>query len=511
MKLLNRFVVKKCEHGLLLKDGEFHAILGAGQHKRFDWQGRLTLQACPQNSPLHDTSLERYLRQYEPALVEQYFDSLDVAEHEVGLYFEDGKLKALLAPGSQRLQWKGPVAQHVERIDLRQGRRIDAALQARLQQPGITGMNNVLLVKVPTFNVGVLRIDGVVSELLPVGQYGFWACGAKVEVETVDTRWAVSELNAEEFHAQGMDEHFVTMDLGADEVGLRLEDGKLVEVLPPDSRRQYWKAQARHELQRISLSQGLRLADELVARMNRPGVAGMEHVLLALVPAFHVGVLKIDGVVVGLLEPGQHGYLRCGSQVEIEMVDTRLQALEVSGQEILTRDKVSLRLSLVANWRYLDVLGAHARMSKPVEHLYRELQFGLRAAVGTRTLDELLENKQLIDDSVNEHLLKQLQGSGLEVGSLGVRDIILPGEMKTLLAQVVEAEKAAQANVIRRREETQATRSLLNTAKVMEGSATALRLKELETLERVAERIDRISVFGGLDQVLNGLVSIKAG
>lgn len=81
--------------------------------------------------------------------------------------------------------------------------------------------------------------------------------------------------------------------------------------------------------------------------------------------------------------------------------------------------------------------------------------------------------------------------------------------MKALLAQVVEAEKAAQANVIRRREETSATRSLLNTAKVMEENPTALRLKELETLERVAERIDRISVFGGLDQVLNGLVTLK--
>ena len=77
------------------------------------------------------------------------------------------------------------------------------------------------------------------------------------------------------------------------------------------------------------------------------------------------------------------------------------------------------------------------------------------------------------------------------------------------LAQVVEAEKAAQANVIRRREETAATRSLLNTAKVMEDNPVALRMKELETLERVAERIDKISVVGGLDQVLNGLVKLR--
>jgi len=71
------------------------------------------------------------------------------------------------------------------------------------------------------------------------------------------------------------------------------------------------------------------------------------------------------------------------------------------------------------------------------------------------------------------------------------------------------AVKAAEANVIRRREETAATRSLLNTAKVMEDNPIALRLKELETLERVAERIDKISVFGGLDQVLNGLVKLR--
>ena len=103
---------------------------------------------------------------------------------------------------------------------------------------------------------------------------------------------------------------------------------------------------------------------------------------------------------------------------------------------------------------------------------------------------------------------RKFDGLGLHIGSVGVKDIILPGEMKTILAQVVEAEKSAEANVIRRREETAATRSLLNTAKVMEDNPTALRLKELETLERVAERIDRISVFGGLDQVLSGLVRI---
>ena len=195
--------------------------------------------------------------------------------------------------------------------------------------------------------------------------------------------------------------------------------------------------------------------------------------------------------------------------IVVETVDTRLQNQEVSGQEILTKDKVALRISLIATWQFSDVLLAFAKLNKPAEHLYRELQFALREAIGERTLDTLLENKQ----SLNKLLLDAVQGKlanfGIDVSSVGLRDIILPGEMKTILAQVVEAQKAAEANVIKRREETNATRSLLNTAKVMEENATALRLKELETLERVAERIDKISVFGGLDQVLNGLISIK--
>ncbi|KDN97210.1 MULTISPECIES: slipin family protein [Pseudomonas] len=381
MKLLKRFIVKKNERGLLFCEGDFVSILEPGVHKRFDLHNRLTVETFSLNTSLFEHRLAGYLRQSEPALVEQYFERMDLAENEAGLRFEDGALVELLAPGSRQLYWKGQSAQTLQRIDLSQTYRLDTSLVAQLNQPKLRGRS----------------------------------------------------------------------------------------------------------------------------------LAGLEAVLLSAVPAFHVGVLKVDGVVEELLGAGQYGFWRFNRQVSVELVDMRIQAMEISGQEILTRDKVSLRLNLAANWRYSDVLGAFAQLSKPLEHLYREVQFGLRAAVGTRTLDELLENKQLIDDSVSQYLQDKLIGSGIEVSGLGVRDIILPGEMKTLLAQVVEAEKAAQANVIRRREETSATRSLLNTAKVMEDNPTALRLKELETLERVAERIDRISVFGGLDQVLNGLVSIKAG
>ncbi|HPT50547.1 MAG TPA: slipin family protein [Accumulibacter sp.] len=307
--------------------------------------------------------------------------------------------------------------------------------------------------------------------------------------------------------------HFVGMELSEDEVGLRYENDVLVEVLPPAARCFYWRGLLAQRLEKIDLRDGAALPAEMVKRLLQPSlrgrpVSGLNGVFVVQVPAAHVGLLRIDGVQQPLLSPGVSAYWRFNRDLHLELVDMRWQSMEVSGQEILTRDKVGLRLNLAATWRFDDVSTAFDKLAKPAEHLYRELQFGLRAAVGTRNLDELLENKQLIDEVVSDHVAKKLAGFGLEIGGVGVKDIVLPGEMKAILAQVVEAGKAAEANVIRRREETAATRSLLNTAKVMEDNPTALRLKELETLERVAERIDRISVFGGLDQVLNGLVTL---
>lgn len=307
---------------------------------------------------------------------------------------------------------------------------------------------------------------------------------------------------------------FVRVELNEHEVGLRTENGVLVEVLPPATRKLYWKGIVDVQVEVIDIAETAEVPAPVVARLLqtqlRPrAVQGLAGVLQVQVPEHGAGIVWIDGKVQRLLVPGSYAFWKFNRNVAVELVDLRLQAVEVQGQEILTKDKVALRLNLSATWRFTDVLTAFTQLAKPADHLYRELQFGLRAAVGTRTLDELLENKTVIDEVVTAQVRTKLAAYGLELDGVGVKDIVLPGEMKTILAQVVASAKSAEANVIRRREETAATRSLLNTAKVMEDNPVALRLKELETLERVAERIDKISVFGGLDQVLNGLVKLR--
>jgi regulator of protease activity HflC (stomatin/prohibitin superfamily) len=365
---------------------------------------------------------------------------------------------------------------------------------------------------------GLLLRDGDFERVLQPGTHWLFDALGNVRVDVFALeQTAFAHPLAEYLMAREpevVEREFVRVELGEHEVGLRTENGVLVEVLAPTTRRLYWKGLVDVRVEVIDIGATADVPAPIVARLvqtqlRQRAVAGLGGVLQVQVPDFGAGLLTVDGRIDGLLAPGAHAFWKFNRNVTVDLVDLRLQALEVTGQEILTRDKVALRLNLSATWRYADVLKAHRELAKPADHLYRELQFGLRAAVGTRTLDELLENKTVLDDVVAAQVRGRLAGLGLELDGVGVKDIVLPGEMKTILAQVVEAGKAAEANVIRRREETAATRSLLNTAKVMEDNPVALRLKELETLERVAERIDKISVFGGLDQVLNGLVKLR--
>ena len=125
------------------------------------------------------------------------------------------------------------------------------------------------------------------------------------------------------------------------------------------------------------------------------------------------------------------------------------------------------------------------------------MQLILREYVGSFTFDEILGKKEEIGNYVTVKLKEQTLQLGLELVFAGVKDIILPGEIKDILNQVLIAEKKAQANVIMRREETASTRSLLNTAKLMEQNELLFKLKEMEYIERISEKINQISLSGG--------------
>lgn len=305
-----------------------------------------------------------------------------------------------------------------------------------------------------------------------------------------------------------LDSHFVLADLTADEVGLVYRNGKLEDVLAPGTRRLYWCGPRRITIERVTLGADLSVRADLIGRLRQLGI--LSKVAVAVdVPTESVGLLFVDGTLASMLAPGAHAFWSFRKNVSAEVVELRVQAIEVSGQELLTRDKVSLRVNLAASMRVTDAIAARTRVTKFGEQVYRELQFGLRKVVSAKTLDELLGDKASLDANIHAYVRGKVAPFGVEVLGVGVKDVILPGEMKDILNGVVQAEKAAQANVIRRREEANATRSLLNTARLIEESPVLMRLKELEALEKVTEKIDKLTVFGGLDGVLKQLVTMK--
>ena len=152
----------------------------------------------------------------------------------------------------------------------------------------------------------------------------------------------------------------------------------------------------------------------------------------------------------------------------------------------MTADKVTLRMNAVVTYRIVDARQAVTVSDGFAQSLYREAQLALRAVVGTRDLDTFLTEKDAVTNAFEEAVRRRASDLGLAIISVGVRDIILPGEMKDLMNKVTEAKKAAEANLIVRREETAAMRSQANTAKILQDNPTLMRLRELEVLEKVA-------------------------
>jgi regulator of protease activity HflC (stomatin/prohibitin superfamily) len=366
---------------------------------------------------------------------------------------------------------------------------------------------------------GLLFKDGDFERFLAPGIYRFFDPLRKMQLQRYDLSLPEFEHALSDFFLKNYPETvarlFTVVELNNQQIALVYKNGRLTNLLPPASRMLYWKGVIEVTTEIIDISETFLIPRErstlLVYTPDSVLRQQVEQFTYHCeIPEYYLGILKVNGQQIETLSPGLYVYWRFNRNIAIELWDTRLQDIEVSGQEILSKDKVSLRINLAASYRIKDVLKMTASLAKPVDYLYRELQFGLRAAVGTRSLDELLENKHIINELVYSYINERAAYLGIEISSVGVKDIILPGEMKLILSKVVEAEKVAQANLIRRREETAATRSLLNTAKVMEDNPTALRLKELETLERLTEKVSNISVYGGLEGLLTELVKSRS-
>jgi regulator of protease activity HflC (stomatin/prohibitin superfamily) len=296
----------------------------------------------------------------------------------------------------------------------------------------------------------------------------------------------------------------------ANEIAIVSLDGRPVQLMSPWQARAYWKVATRVDVERIDVTSDPRVSAHHLAMIERTRSTVVTE---AVVENHEAGLLYVEGRFVERLAPGRHAFWTVAHKIEVKRLDLRPQAVEITAQEMLTRDRIALRVTLTAFRRIVDPERLVAAVPDVDAWLYRLVQFAIREAVAGRSLDEVLSAKAALDAELRDYVRARIADSGVEVTELGVKDVILPGEIRELVNKVVEAERVAKANLIRRQEETAATRSLLNTAKLMEENPLLLRLKELESLERLVEKVGRIDLHAGdgqgFDALLNKLVRLK--
>ncbi len=370
----------------------------------------------------------------------------------------------------------------------------------------------------------VVYRDAQPVELLRPGRYLRVAFGGGLEIERFSTRdpWVATHMLPEIVRAGLLEGEAVVLDLVDRERAIVRIDGRYVGVRGKGVSA-VWTAERKVEVEHYELGFALSPSGEKVPdvesfRLVHPSLAvivelpGAKNELdVALVPAGSTGLVFRDGKLVaemGELSPGLFAFWKGAGKFQVLAVDRREQVLDVSGQEILTADKVTLRLNALVVYRVADAALAVTTVESYSQALYRQAQLALRAVVGTRDLETFLAGKDEVVRELERMLELRAAELGLEVREAGIRDVILPGEMKEILNRVVEAKKRAEAMLLTRREETAAMRMQANTAKIFESSPTLMKLKELEVLEKVAEKANLTVVLGegGLSERVMKLV-----
>lgn len=289
--------------------------------------------------------------------------------------------------------------------------------------------------------------------------------------------------------------------VGDDQLAIIKENGFFKRVLSA-GRYVFWKGLIEREIRMVDTTELFVPADLNVATYAKTEF--INYVKVVSLENHEQGLLIVDGKVNQTLQPGTYYLWKNGLTVSVLKADTRLIQLEVTGQEIMTSDKANLRMNIVAQYRITDVNKALIQNKEYEKQLYTLIQLAYREYITNIRLDELLERKSAVVNYVMKEVSDKVEMLGLQLTFTGIKDIVLPGDVKDILNQVLIAEKKAQANTIMRREETASTRSLLNTAKLMEDNQMLFKLKEMEYIEKIAERINHVSISGDtkvLDQL----------
>jgi regulator of protease activity HflC (stomatin/prohibitin superfamily) len=494
-------VINDSERGFLFKNGRFERMLNPGRYFVPAFLG-----SSVKVEPVGDEAIADVITLATYGKDKNFLDSIaraDVADGQVALHCVDGRFRDILKRGSYAF-WNIFTKHTFHMIDLAGEKPIEdipAPLLTAIPEPSCK------LLVINENERGFLFKSGHFIKMLLPGVHPIPAfLGYSADVDDVESRYTDKRI----IDTYGRDKDFlesvVRVNVMDGQVALHYVDGLYSEVLEKGVY-VFWDVFKKHTFKIIDISDDASLTEipshileALPSRICKKVTAEDQEAVL----------LYIDGTFVSRLNSGVHYFWQSGRSVSCVAYDMRTTQVTISGQEILTSDKVELRVNLICSYRIVDPVQMNSKLKDYASQIYAAAQLALREFLGNMRFDEVLENKNSIAGEVLK-LLKLKEGElFVEFLSAGMKDIILPGEVRDIMNTVLVAEKRAQANVITRREEVASTRSLLNTARLMDENTTLYKLKELEYLEKICENVSNISVnnASGLLEQLGSIMKV---
>ena len=189
-------------------------------------------------------------------------------------------------------------------------------------------------------------------------------------------------------------------------------------------------------------------------------------------------LLFTDGRFTQVLPPGRHSYRK--SRVTLHTLDVRPRSTVIPGQELLSADGVTLRISALAVWRIEDPLAFFTASANAEQMLYAAVQIAIRDAVAAISFDDAISDRARLSAGLVEATTAQLTGLGIELTSVVVKDLMLPGELRRAATETVVAREQGRAELERARGEAASLRTLANVARLLEEHPTLLHLRTIQ-------------------------------
>lgn len=215
-------------------------------------------------------------------------------------------------------------------------------------------------------------------------------------------------------------------------------------------------------------------------------IAGMivwwwrRNIRIVTVRDYESGLLYKNGSFIGVLSAGRYRLLK--DRDSMDVVDRRNAELFIPQQNVLTKDAINIRINLTGTYRVDDPNLYRLGGTRPQTELYIHAQLAFRDGVGSLTLDEVLEKKSTLGETLTASLADKARALGIAVTMLAIKDIVLPPSLKRAYAGILEAQKDAQKKLEQARGEQAVLRNLANSSAMYDKNPMLLQARLIQAL-----------------------------